>query len=130
MVGCVGSETLIRRTHPHGQPKLGSVKVPYTSSVVRAKCVPGIGIAECPFGQVLKQLAGTAAGSSGVCSHTGRFAGLVSRSPCRSITEAGGLGAFTTELVSSMRNCPASMARKVVLPSAVGAMEWTNRLQS
>src|SRR5216683_2761224 len=39
-----------------------------------------MGIAECPLGQVLKQLAGTAAGSGGVCSHTGRFAGLVSRS--------------------------------------------------
>src|SRR5258708_21379611 len=89
-----------------------------------------MGIAECPLGQVFKQLAGTAAGPGGVCSHTGRFTGLVSRSPCRSMTEVGGLGASTTELVSSIRNCPASMARKVVLPSAVGAMERTKRFQS
>src|SRR5215472_7996958 len=89
-----------------------------------------MGIAEWPLGQVLKQLAGTAAGSGGVCSHTGRLAGLVSRSLCRLMTEVGGLGAFTTELVFSTRNCPASRARKVVSPSAVGAMEWTNRLQS
>src|SRR5215467_11808126 len=89
-----------------------------------------MGTAECPLGQVLKQLAGTAAGSGGVCSHTGRFAGLVSRSLWRSMTVVGGLGAFTTERVSSTRNCPASMARKVVSPSAIGAMEWTNRLQS
>src|SRR6266699_3143275 len=88
-----------------------------------------MGIAECPLGQVLKHSAGTAAGSSGVCSHPGRFAGLVSRSPWRSITEVGGLGALTTELVFSIRNWPASMARNVVVPSAVGAMEWTNRLQ-
>src|SRR5262245_20905137 len=89
-----------------------------------------MGIAECPLGQVLKQLAGTAAGSAGVCSHTGRFAGLVSRSLCKLMTVVGGLAAVTTERVSSMRNCPASMARNVVLPSAVDAMEWTNRLQS
>jgi hypothetical protein len=73
------------------------------------------------LGQVLKHSAGTAAGSSGVCSDTGRFAGLVGRSSWRSLTEIGGLGALTT--VASTRNCPASMARKVVLPSAVGAME-------
>src|SRR5215831_1222948 len=89
-----------------------------------------MGIAECPLGQVLKQLAGTVAGPGGVCSHTGRLTGLVSRSLCRLMTEVGGLGASTTELVSSTRNWPASMARKVVSPSAVGAMEWTNRLQS
>src|SRR5262249_47675373 len=89
-----------------------------------------MGIAECPLGQVLKQLAGTAAGSGGVCSHTGRLAGLVSRSLWRLMTEVGGLGAPATELVSSIRNWPASMARKVVLPSAVGAMGGTNRLQS
>src|SRR5262245_47293569 len=89
-----------------------------------------MGTAECPFGQVLKQLLGTASGLGGVCSHTGRFVGSVRRSPLRLITEVGGLAAATTDLVSSMRNCPASMARKVVFPSAVGAMEWTNRLQS
>src|SRR5215470_6037869 len=89
-----------------------------------------MGIAECPLGQVLKQFLGTADGSSGVCSHTGRSVGSVRSSPLRLMTEVGGLFACTTALVSSMRNCPASMARKVVLPPAVGAMEWTNRLQS
>src|SRR5690348_2434283 len=89
-----------------------------------------MGIAECPLGQVLKQLLGTASGAGGVCSHTGRSVGSVRRSPLRSSTEVGGLDAATTDLVSSMRNCPASRAMKVVLPSAVGAMEWTNRLQS
>src|SRR5215475_13881053 len=88
-----------------------------------------MGTAECPFGHSLKHSSGTAAGSSGVCSQTGRFTGLVSRSPFRSMTEVGGLGAFTTEVVSSARNWPASMARKVVFPSAVGAIEWTKRLQ-
>src|SRR5215467_13776983 len=89
-----------------------------------------MGTAECPLGQVLKQLAGTAAGSGGVCSHTGRLTGLVSRSLWRLMTVVGGLGASTTALVFSIRNWPASKARKVVSPSAVGAMEWTNRLQS
>src|SRR5262249_9900113 len=112
------------RAHPHGQPKLGSVNVPYTSSVVRAKWVPGIGIAECPLGQVLKQLAGTAAGLGGVCSHTGRFTGLVSRSLWRLMTEAGGLGAATAELGFRMRDSPRSLARNGVFPSAAGAIHW------
>ncbi len=73
--------------------------------------MPGIGTAECPLGQVLKHSAGTADGSSGACSQTGRLTGLVSRSACRLMTEAGGLGAFTTEVVSRARNCPASIAR-------------------
>src|SRR5215831_3823300 len=89
-----------------------------------------MGIAECPLGQVLKQLAGTAAGSGEIYSHTGRFTGLVSRSLWRLITKMGKLGASTTKLVFSTRNWPASMTRKVISPSAVGAMEWTNRLQS
>jgi len=36
ITGCAGSATSMIRTHSHGQPKLGSVNVPYTSSVVRA----------------------------------------------------------------------------------------------
>lgn len=41
MRGYAGPATWISRAQPHGQPKLGSVNVPYTSSVVSANGRPG-----------------------------------------------------------------------------------------
>src|SRR5712692_4404664 len=95
MNGCAGSDTSIKRAQPHLQPNASKVKVPYTSSVVSASRRPSTGTAEWLLGQsfscsvpvdVVTTLAqslgetfGTAAGSNGFCSQTGRFFGSVSR---------------------------------------------------
>src|SRR6266571_6554940 len=115
MVGWVGSETLIRRAQPQGQPKLGSVKVPYTSSVVRANERPGTCTAEWPLGQAFEQGTGL--------PQMGRFAGSVSSRSC-------GLGTLLAmSLVFRTSNSPASMAREVRVPSAETPIEWTKRLK-
>lgn len=47
MCGRRGRAVLISRIQPHGQPKLGTVNFPYTSSTVSANGRPGTGTAEC-----------------------------------------------------------------------------------
>src|ERR1700674_3474731 len=117
------------RSQPHGQPNLGSVKVPYTSSVVTTSGRPGTFTAEWPFAHSFRQLLGTARGSAGVCPHTGLLTGEVMRSPLRDSTSPG-VVFFTTDAVFKMRNWPASIERKARVPSAETLIEWRNRLQS
>src|SRR5258708_19936802 len=126
--GLVGSDTSISRAQPHLQPWLSKVKVPYTSSVVSASCRPGTWTAEWLLGQSFDDglkngpgpclaqppgnTPGTAVGSSGSCSQTGRFVGSVS-----SVSWGFGTPAATW-LSSRPRNCPAPTPRSPPLPPA------------
>src|ERR1022692_1641107 len=117
------------RSQPHGQPNLGSVNVPYTSSVVRTNCRPGTFTAEWPFAHAFLQLAGTACGSAGVCPQTGLSQGDVIRSPLSESTLPGDVS-FATAAVFKMRNCPASIERNARVPSIETLIDCTKRLQS
>src|SRR6266702_5448773 len=78
-----------------------------------------MGTEECPSGQAFRQL------GNGL-PQTGRLAGLVIRSLFSEMTLPGDVS-LTTALVSSASISPPSIDRYVVLPSAVGAIEWVYR---
>src|SRR6266702_2540515 len=78
-----------------------------------------MGTEECPSGRVFRQL------GNGL-PQTGRLAGLVIRSLFSEMTLPGDVS-LTTALVSSASISPPSIDRYVVLPSAVGAIEWVYR---
>src|SRR5271166_281302 len=117
------------RSQPHGQPNLGSVKVPYTSSVVTTSGRPGTFTAECPFAHAFLQFSGTACGSAGVCPHTGLCNGEVMRSPLSESTPPGEVS-LATDVVFKARNWPASIERNARVPSTETLMECKKRLQS
>src|SRR5215831_14120635 len=123
MNGCMGSDVSIRRIQPHRQPNSFRVNVPYISSVVRASFLEGTWTAEWPLGQSfaivpvesslpqpLGNTFGTAVGSSGFCSQTGRFVGSVSSLLLSDNTVPGEILFDAMSLVLRARKCPASSA--------------------
>src|SRR5918994_5912051 len=107
--GSAGLPTWIARAQPHGQPKSGSVNVPYTSSVTNENGRPGNGTAECPgFG----------------LSQVGWFPTGVSRLSLRLSTSPGVRLPSATSLVSRIRKKPDRYAKWVTFPSGVGVIEW------
>src|SRR5215472_18409154 len=116
MKGCFWSDMSIRRIQPHLQPNSFRVKVPYISSVVRARCLEGTWTAEWLLGQSfaifpvesslpqpLGNTSGTAVGSGGFCSQIGRFVGSVISLPLRDSTVPGGILFPAISLVSRTR---------------------------
>src|SRR6266536_2999821 len=98
MRGRAGFVTWMVRVQPHGQPKLGVVNVPYTSSTVKAYGRPGTGTAEWDSAHSSRQ-------PPSAVPHRGRFSTGVNSLSFNDNPPAG-IRPAATSLVSSTRKCP------------------------